>query len=248
MATWMSRRAPRRKAKRTARNNPASVTRLRAGVPPSLPPKKSDPPRRINALVGEIGSEVSGRLAARRAREFFSHSRNQRMPAGVGTQNELVDPLEFVRPKPKSPARLAGFFFFRNDVSGRVSGVERRRRLLRAVLRHFGGVGGSFLAARPETRPRVVVLGGATLLAALADPGFLTDRLRHVVFASGFALLGTSRRHIPDRRRSCTPGLSGPAAILHERQCRVPPSPPAIRRMKKPRQRMRRPGVPFVLL
>src|SRR5262249_30732705 len=154
---------------------------------------------------------------------------------------------EFVRPKPKSPARLAGFFFFRNDVSGRVSGVERRRRLLRAVLRHFGGVGGSFLAARPETRPRDVVLGGATLLAALADPGFLTDRLRHVVFASGFALLGTSRRHIPDRRRSCTPGLSGPAAILHERQCRVPPSPPAIRGMKKPRQRMRRRGFEFVL-
>ena len=168
-------------------------------------------------------------------------------PRALGRRTSSWTLLSSFVPSLKAPPVWRGFFFFRNDVSGRVAGVERRRRLLRAVLRHFGGVGGSFLAARPETRPRDVVLGGATLLAALADPGFLTDRLRHVVFASGFALLGTSRRHIPDRRRSCTPGLSGPAAILHERQCRVPPSPPAIRGMKKPRQRMRRRGFEFVL-
>ena len=155
----------------------------------------------------------------------------------------------------------AGFFFTVERTarkhlarpSGRVSGIKRRRGLQLAVFRHRRGVGNAFLAARSEMLARDVVLAGPVLFPILAYLGLLTNGLSHGCSPSGrpsSRLAGTRFQFIAGSRRPTVRQLAtlhqffaSPTFLfrairsLNSGQCRVPPSPPAIRDMKKPRQR-----------
>src|SRR5262245_40220281 len=142
--------------------------------------------------------------------------------------------------------------------SRRVAGVDRRRTLQLAFLGHGRGVRLAFLPARAEPCPGDVVLGRAVAFPVLADLGLLADALRHgnVPMQTGAPDPATSYlATIPcaatvgvgqngDGRDFFTPPcfyspvfLFYTVPAIDTRQCRVPPSPPAIRDMKKPRQR-----------
>jgi len=159
-----------------------------------------------------------------------------------------------------SPAS-AGFFFTVERTatkhlarpSGRVSGIKRRRGLQLAVFRHGRGVGNAFLAARSEMLAGDVVLAWPILFTILAYLGLLTNGLNHGFFTLRTPQLRISRNLVPIHSRFAAAGGASIGDVssifgyptflfraipsLNSGQCRVPPSPPAIRDMKKPRQR-----------
>ena len=138
--------------------------------------------------------------------------------------------------------------------SGRVPWIERGRGLKFAVFRHFGGIGDAFLAARAQMLARDIVLARPILFPILPDLRLLTNGLSH-----GFTFrrpgprigleLGSNSGPHGDGRRcvtllyalhqffACSMFLFRAIRNLNSGQCRVPPSPPAIRDMKKPWQR-----------
>src|SRR5262245_45652353 len=176
-------------------------------------------------------------------------------------RDELPDPLSSFVPELKP--RLGGVFLLPHEppagapgraASCRVAGVDRRRALQLALLRHGRSVRLAFLPARAEPRPGDVVLGRAVLFPILADLGLLADALRHGMFPVQTGAPGpetsfgpcdhTAPRHGWRRANGVGRDFFAPPAFLFctvcnldNRQCRVPPSPPAIRDMKKPRQR-----------
>jgi hypothetical protein len=138
---------------------------------------------------------------------------------------------------------LAGTARFGVPTSSRVPGVEGGWRLQLAVFRHH--VGRRLLLAAPaEPGLRDVILARPALLAALAYPCLLANAQTHNLSPwcsrpSLLYLANVLTDSAPDdkstvarRRRLCSA-----IPCLDIAQCRVPPSPPAIRDMEKPRLR-----------
>jgi len=145
----------------------------------------------------------------------------------------------------------------------RVAGIDVGRSFLFALFRHHRRARAALLAAPAEPLLRDVVLARPAIFPSLTDEGLLANGLSHSLrpcelrrcACRGYA--GTCAHSYPARaaadrgvgwrmHRFAAARLCGGIPSIHVCQCRVPPSPPAIRDMKKPRLRIRR-GFDFSL-
>src|SRR5437867_4121045 len=164
----------------------------------------------------------------------------------VRIAGRALRPSELVRFRLEAPLRR-GFSFAAaasvaygaaKPASGRVAGVEGRRGLQRAVRRHFRAVRRLAFA---EMGARDLIFGQPTFFPGLTYFGFLTNGLRHGFLADRRKLSRMLKRTLPSIATApvpcAKPRLFSSAFTLDTWQCRVPPSPPAIRGMRKPRRR-----------
>ena len=94
--------------------------------------------------------------------------------------------------------------------SSRVPRIEGFRGLQPAVVRHLRGIRSSLLAARPETRPRDVVLGGPVVLTSLAYSGFFSNGLNHDLHPRGEA------PHPRGAGGDCTRDFRAPEVLVYD--------------------------------